>query len=87
MLNSAYLCLQGMGRKTSIFPCALSLWETPDHRRHARLLGGGLIWLRENRDPSLAFRYSCTNANVRKKCTMRIDGESMPARPASSTTP
>ena len=35
----------------------------------------GLIWLRENRDPSLAFRYSCTNANVCKECTMRIDGE------------
>ena len=35
----------------------------------------GLIWLRENRDPSLAFRYSCTNANVCKECTMRIDGK------------
>ena len=35
----------------------------------------GLIWLRENRDPSLAFRYSCTNANVCKECTMRVDGE------------
>ena len=35
----------------------------------------GLIWLRENRDPSLAFRYSCTSANVCKECTMLIDGE------------
>ena len=35
----------------------------------------GLIWARENRDPTLAFRYSCTNANVCKECTMRIDGK------------
>ena len=35
----------------------------------------GLIWLRENCDPSLAFRYSCTNANVCKECAMRIDGK------------
>ena len=35
----------------------------------------GLIWIRENRDPTLAFRYSCTSANVCKECTMLLDGE------------
>jgi succinate dehydrogenase / fumarate reductase iron-sulfur subunit len=33
-----------------------------------------LIWIRSNRDPSLAMRYSCINANVCKECTMAIDG-------------
>jgi succinate dehydrogenase/fumarate reductase-like Fe-S protein len=33
-----------------------------------------LIWLRANRDPSLAMRYSCINANVCKECTIAIDG-------------
>jgi len=35
----------------------------------------GLIWIREHLDASLAFRYSCINANVCKECVMRIDGE------------
>jgi succinate dehydrogenase/fumarate reductase-like Fe-S protein len=34
----------------------------------------GLIWLRSHRDPSLAIRYSCINANVCKECTIAIDG-------------
>jgi succinate dehydrogenase/fumarate reductase-like Fe-S protein len=33
-----------------------------------------LIWIRGNRDPSLAIRYSCINANVCKECTIAIDG-------------
>jgi succinate dehydrogenase/fumarate reductase-like Fe-S protein len=33
-----------------------------------------LIWLRAERDPSLAIRYSCINANVCKECTIVIDG-------------
>ncbi len=33
-----------------------------------------LIWIRNARDPSLAFRYSCINANVCKECTISIDG-------------
>ena len=33
-----------------------------------------LIWIRGNRDPSLAMRYSCINANVCKECTIAIDG-------------
>lgn len=33
-----------------------------------------LIWIRVQRDPSLAIRYSCINANVCKECTIAIDG-------------
>ena len=33
-----------------------------------------LIWIRSQRDPSLAIRYSCINANVCKECTIAIDG-------------
>jgi succinate dehydrogenase/fumarate reductase-like Fe-S protein len=33
-----------------------------------------LIWIRGHRDPSLAIRYSCINANVCKECTVAIDG-------------
>jgi succinate dehydrogenase/fumarate reductase-like Fe-S protein len=35
----------------------------------------GLRWIRVNEDPSLAFRYSCINANACKECMMEIDGE------------
>lgn len=34
----------------------------------------GLIWIRENLDPTLAFRFSCISANVCKECVMRVDG-------------
>ncbi len=34
-----------------------------------------LRWIRSNRDPSLAVRYSCINANACKECVMRIDGK------------
>jgi succinate dehydrogenase/fumarate reductase-like Fe-S protein len=33
-----------------------------------------LIWIRNRKDPSLAIRYSCINANVCKECTIAIDG-------------
>jgi succinate dehydrogenase/fumarate reductase-like Fe-S protein len=33
-----------------------------------------LIWIRTRRDPSLAMRYSCINANVCKECTIAVDG-------------
>ena len=33
-----------------------------------------VIWIRNRRDPSLAIRYSCINANVCKECTIAIDG-------------
>ena len=35
----------------------------------------GLLWIRENQDPSLAFRFSCISANVCKECVMLINGK------------
>jgi len=35
----------------------------------------GLRWVRSQIDPSLAFRFSCINANACKECMMVIDGE------------
>jgi len=35
----------------------------------------GLLWVKKHYDPSLAFRFSCINANVCRECTMRIDGK------------
>jgi succinate dehydrogenase/fumarate reductase-like Fe-S protein len=35
----------------------------------------GLRWIRVNRDPTLAFRYSCLNANACKECMLQVDGE------------
>lgn len=37
----------------------------------------GLRWLRINRDPSLAVRYSCINANACKECMIQVDGETV----------
>jgi succinate dehydrogenase/fumarate reductase-like Fe-S protein len=34
----------------------------------------GLIWIRENLDASLAFRYSCISANVCKECVIWVNG-------------
>ena len=35
----------------------------------------GLRWIRVHTDPTLAFRYSCLNANACKECMMEVDGE------------
>ena len=34
----------------------------------------GLRWIRVHKDPTLAFRYSCINANACKECMVEIDG-------------
>jgi succinate dehydrogenase/fumarate reductase-like Fe-S protein len=34
-----------------------------------------LIWIRNNTDPTLAFRYSCINANACKECVIKVDGK------------
>ena len=34
-----------------------------------------LIWIRNNADTSLAFRYSCINANACKECVLKVDGK------------
>jgi succinate dehydrogenase/fumarate reductase-like Fe-S protein len=37
----------------------------------------GLRWIRIHRDPTLAIRYSCTNANTCKECLVQLDGETV----------
>ena len=34
-----------------------------------------LIWIRDNIDESLAFRYSCINANACKECMVLVNGK------------
>ncbi|MDH3700307.1 MAG: 2Fe-2S iron-sulfur cluster-binding protein [Alphaproteobacteria bacterium] len=34
-----------------------------------------LMWIRANRDSSLAIRYSCINANACKECMVEVDGK------------
>ena len=35
----------------------------------------GLRWVRTHVDASLAFRYSCINANACKECLMQLNGQ------------
>ncbi len=37
----------------------------------------GLQWIRSHVDPTLAFRFSCINANACKECLMQFDGETV----------
>ena len=37
----------------------------------------GLRWLRIHKDPSLAVRFSCINANACKECMIQLDGETI----------
>jgi succinate dehydrogenase/fumarate reductase-like Fe-S protein len=37
----------------------------------------GLRWIRVHKDPSLAIRFSCINANACKECMMEIDGKTL----------
>jgi succinate dehydrogenase/fumarate reductase-like Fe-S protein len=51
-------------------------WEThavPFERGQSVL--DGLRWIRVNKDPSLAIRFSCINANACKECMLEIDGD------------
>ncbi len=34
----------------------------------------GLRWVRTHKDPTLAIRFSCINANACKECMIEIDG-------------
>ncbi len=43
--------------------------------REGQSLLDGLIWIRENLDSGLVFRYSCISANVCKECVMQVDGK------------
>ena len=35
----------------------------------------GLRWIRTTRDPTLAVRFSCINANACKECMMELEGK------------
>jgi succinate dehydrogenase/fumarate reductase-like Fe-S protein len=37
----------------------------------------GLRWIRINKDPTLAIRFSCINANACKECMIEIDGKTV----------
>jgi succinate dehydrogenase/fumarate reductase-like Fe-S protein len=37
----------------------------------------GLRWIRINKDPSLAIRFSCINANACKECMIELDGKTV----------
>jgi succinate dehydrogenase/fumarate reductase-like Fe-S protein len=37
----------------------------------------GLRWLRVHKDPTLAVRFSCINANACKECMIQVDGETV----------
>src|SRR3954467_11086299 len=53
-------------------------WEThavPFERGQSVL--DGLRWIRVNKDPSLAIRFSCINANACKECMLELDGETV----------
>jgi succinate dehydrogenase/fumarate reductase-like Fe-S protein len=37
----------------------------------------GLRYIRAHRDPTLAIRFSCINANACKECMIEVDGETV----------
>jgi len=37
----------------------------------------GLRWIRVHKDPSIAIRFSCINANACKECMLELDGETV----------
>ncbi len=53
-------------------------WETYEVPFEAgQSLLDGLRWIRANRDPTLAIRFSCINANACKECMVELDGETV----------
>ncbi len=44
-----------------------------------------LRWIRVHRDPGLAIRFSCINANSCKECMMQLDGKTVYACTARLT--
>ena len=37
----------------------------------------GLRWIRATKDPTLAIRFSCINANACKECMIEVDGKTV----------
>jgi succinate dehydrogenase/fumarate reductase-like Fe-S protein len=53
-------------------------WETFDVPfESGQSVLDGLRWIRANRDPSLAIRFSCINANACKECMIELDDETV----------
>jgi succinate dehydrogenase/fumarate reductase-like Fe-S protein len=53
-------------------------WETHDVPfEPGQSVLDALRWIRANRDPSLAIRFSCINANACKECMMELDGKTV----------
>jgi succinate dehydrogenase/fumarate reductase-like Fe-S protein len=50
-------------------------WDVPFEPGQSVL--DALRWIRSHRDPTLAIRYSCTNANTCKECMVRLDGKTV----------
>jgi succinate dehydrogenase/fumarate reductase-like Fe-S protein len=51
-------------------------WETyAVPFEHGQSVLDGLRWIRSHRDPSLAIRFSCINANACKECMIQVDGK------------
>jgi succinate dehydrogenase/fumarate reductase-like Fe-S protein len=53
-------------------------WEThPVPFEPGQSVLDGLRWIRVNRDPSLAIRFSCISANACKECMIELDGKTV----------
>jgi succinate dehydrogenase/fumarate reductase-like Fe-S protein len=50
-------------------------WDVPFEAGQSVL--DALRWIRAHHDPTLAIRYSCTNANTCKECMVRLDGKTV----------
>ena len=59
-------------RGHDIFKDNYSTFEVPFKQGESIL--DALIWIKENLDETLSFRYSCINANACKECMISING-------------
>jgi succinate dehydrogenase/fumarate reductase-like Fe-S protein len=51
----------------------IEIFEVPFEPGNSLL--DGLRWIRAMRDPTLAIRFSCINANACKECMLELEGE------------
>ena len=75
MNTTQYTARITVQRGTAAVSATLQDFEVP--YRNGMSVLDALIWVRSNVDPSLAIRYSCTNANSCKECLVRIDGKTV----------
>jgi succinate dehydrogenase/fumarate reductase-like Fe-S protein len=68
--------------------CTLTIWRGADRAagrwesydvpfEPGQSVLDGLRWIRAQRDPSLAIRFSCINANACKECMIELDGKTV----------